>query len=142
MAQEHRPPHLAELMSGAFERFRIDLQSQMGSIAPLRVSHLRLLDSVDDHGTRPSALADRSRITRQGVSQLLAHLETHGFVSSIRDPADRRATLVTPTAAGAAMKSRTATAMAAVEAKWQQRLGRDRYLEFTNCLKEVAAADQ
>jgi DNA-binding MarR family transcriptional regulator len=142
MSQEAASPHLAELMSGAFERFRIDLQSQMGSIAPLRVSHLRLLDSIDDQGTRPSAIAERSRITRQGVSQLLAHLEDHGFVHSIRDPADRRATLVTPTAAGAAMKSRTATAMSDVQARWQQRLGRDRYEEFTTCLKELTTADQ
>ena len=146
MTQDHAQPdtvtHLADKMGGAFGRFRQDLQARMGNSGPLRVSHLRVLDSIDVDGTRPSTLADRTEITRQGISQLLAHLEQHGYVVSARDPSDRRASLITPTASGVEVQQRTVAAVAAVEDLWRQRLGQDRYEAFVGCLDQLSARDQ
>lgn len=142
MAQRSFPIHLAALMDDAFTQFRRDLLTQVGDVGPLRPSHLRILDSVDEQGTRPSTLAERTAITRQGISQLIGHLEEHGYVESVRDPTDRRATMITPTPRGLAAVERTREAIGEVERVWADRLGADRYEVFRTCLEELGAASE
>ena len=45
-----------------------------------------------------SELARRAQITKQSMSELVAHLERHGYVERVPDPDDRRAKLVRATA--------------------------------------------
>jgi DNA-binding MarR family transcriptional regulator len=47
-----------------------------------------------------SVLAQRAQMTKQGMAQLVQHLERHGYVTRVPDPADRRAKLVLPTDRG------------------------------------------
>ena len=55
---------------------------------------------LDDTGTTVSLLAERARMTKQAMAELVSHLETHGYVRRVPDPADGRAKLVLPTARG------------------------------------------
>lgn len=141
MAQRSPKNHLAALMDDAFTQFRHDLLTQLGDAGPLRPSHLRILDSIDKDGTRPSTLAERTAITRQGISQLIGHLEEHGYVESIGDPTDRRATMITPTPRGMAAVKRTREAIGEVERVWAHRLGADRFEVFRTCLEELGTAE-
>ncbi|MEM6927157.1 MAG: MarR family winged helix-turn-helix transcriptional regulator [Myxococcota bacterium] len=59
-----------------------------------RPSHMALYPHIELAGTRPSVLAERLGITPQAVAQLVADLETMGFVERVPDPADGRARLV------------------------------------------------
>ena len=51
----------------------------------------------------PSELAARERIQRPTATRVLARLEEAGLVERTSDPADRRSSLVTATAAGVAL---------------------------------------
>ncbi|HWM75431.1 MAG TPA: MarR family transcriptional regulator, partial [Nocardioides sp.] len=66
----------------------------------VRPAHAAVFQYLDDTGTTVSVLAQRARMTKQGMAQLVQHLEAHGYVARIADPSDRRAKLVTPTDRG------------------------------------------
>ena len=66
----------------------------------VRPPHGNVFQFLDDDGTRVSVLADRAQVTKQSMAELVAHLERHGYVERIPDPADRRAKLVRATARG------------------------------------------
>ena len=55
---------------------------------------------LDDTGTTVSLLAERARMTKQAMAELVRHLETHGYVRREPDPTDGRAKLVLPTDLG------------------------------------------
>lgn len=66
----------------------------------VRPAHATIFQHLDDTGTTVSALAGRAQMTKQAMAELVAHLERHGYVVRVPDPADRRAKLVQPTAKG------------------------------------------
>jgi DNA-binding MarR family transcriptional regulator len=55
---------------------------------------------LDDTGTTVSLLAERARMTKQAMAELVRHLEDHGYVRRVPDPTDGRAKLVLPTDRG------------------------------------------
>jgi DNA-binding MarR family transcriptional regulator len=62
--------------------------------AAVRPAHGAVFQYLDDTGTTVSTLAARARMTKQAMAELVAHLETHGYVTRVPDPTDRRAKLV------------------------------------------------
>lgn len=66
----------------------------------VRPAHGAVFQYLDDIGTTVSTLAARAQMTKQAMAELVAHLERHGYVVRVPDPADRRAKLVRPTARG------------------------------------------
>jgi DNA-binding MarR family transcriptional regulator len=68
--------------------------------AAVRAAHSAVFQYLDDTGTTVSTLADRAQMTKQAMSELVAHLEAHGYVTRAPDPSDRRAKLVLPTDRG------------------------------------------
>jgi len=68
--------------------------------AAVRPAHGAVFQFLDDTGTTVSALAQRAQMTKQAMAQLVQHLEKHGYVTRVADPADARAKLVKPTARG------------------------------------------
>lgn len=68
--------------------------------AEVRPAHGAVFQYLDDAGTTVAKLAERARMTKQAMAELVHHLERHGYVERRADPTDRRAKLVTPTAKG------------------------------------------
>jgi len=66
----------------------------------VRPAHAAVFQYLDDTGTTVSVLAQRARMTKQGMAQLVHHLEDHGYIARTADPGDRRAKLVIPTDRG------------------------------------------
>ena len=66
----------------------------------VRPAHNAVFQYLDAEGTTVSTLAERAEMTKQAMGELVAHLEEHGYVDRVPDPADRRAKLVRPTAKG------------------------------------------
>jgi DNA-binding MarR family transcriptional regulator len=59
------------------------------------------LATVERHGPlTPSEVATRERIQRPTATRVLARLEEQGLIERMRDPRDRRSSLVTATRAG------------------------------------------
>ncbi|MPZ95922.1 MAG: MarR family transcriptional regulator [Propionibacteriales bacterium] len=75
-------------------------------------------------GVRLSRLVDLSGVTKQAISQQVAHLEAHGYVVVEPDPADSRAKLVRLTDKGRWSQDTARPVFADLEADWQKRFGR------------------
>ncbi|WP_437570334.1 MarR family winged helix-turn-helix transcriptional regulator [Sorangium sp. So ce542] len=57
----------------------------------VRRAHTALMPYIDIEGTRLTDLAERARVTKQAVGQLVEELEAMGVVERTPDPDDRRA---------------------------------------------------
>jgi DNA-binding MarR family transcriptional regulator len=131
------PRHVFE----ALERVNRRAGGAMGRLVPstlgLRGSHGRILDLIDDEGTRPSALADGAWITKQAVGQRVHELEARGWVTITRDPSDGRAVIVRRTAEGDRIRRTAVGAIATMEEEWAERVGAERYATFRAVLDEL-----
>src|ERR1700760_2570594 len=75
-------------------------QAAGGELSP---SQSAALTTIDCHGPlTPSELAARERIQRPTATRVLARLEDAGLIARTADPADRRSSLMSATAAGVA----------------------------------------
>ena len=66
----------------------------------VRTAHGAVFQYLDDTGTTVSVLAERAHMTKQAMAELVQHLESHGYLTRVPDPEDRRAKLVLPTERG------------------------------------------
>ena len=87
----------------------------------VRAAHGAVFEFLDDAGTRVSVLADRARMTKQSMTELVAHLERHGYVERVPDPADGRAKLVRATDRGREVYAIARDAMRDVEERAERR---------------------
>ena len=83
----------------ALNQLAIDRLAERGHGA-VRPAHGTVFQHLDDTGTTVSTLAERARMTKQAMAELVTYLERHGYVTRQPDPSDRRAKLVIPTARG------------------------------------------
>jgi DNA-binding MarR family transcriptional regulator len=84
-------------------------------------SHHNVFENIDPHGTRLTELAARADMTHQSMSELVAGLETRGWVERRPDPTDGRARLVCLTPEGRDLTRRGLHHINAIEAAWQRR---------------------
>ena len=97
-----RSPSLAVLMREAFVALTDLVTARLaerGHVA-VRPAHNAVFQYLDDTGTTVSVLAERARMTKQAMAELVQHLEAHGYLTRVPDPSDRRAKLVLPTERG------------------------------------------
>ena len=106
----------------------------------VRPPHGNVFQFLDDAGTRVSVLAERAQITKQSMAELVAHLERHGYVERVPDPADRRAKLVRATARGEKVYSIAREFVAELEREWTKRLGATKMRQLRVLLEELNAA--
>jgi DNA-binding MarR family transcriptional regulator len=107
--------------------------------AQVRPPHGNVFPFLDDAGTRVSVLAERAQITKQSMAELVAHLERHGYVERIPDPADRRAKLVRATARGEELYAIAREFVAEIDAEWTHRLGKAKMRHLKELLEELNA---
>ena len=77
-----RPANLVVLLREAYLRLNdlvlVRLAEQgHGAVRP---AHAAVFQYLDDTGTTVSLLAERARMTKQAMAELVRHLETHGYV--------------------------------------------------------------
>ncbi|WP_246023449.1 MarR family winged helix-turn-helix transcriptional regulator [Nocardia yunnanensis] len=106
---------LAELFFRTTKRLR---RTQAARLAPLGLTPaqaraLRIIGRADEHGEQPlrmSALAEHLGIVPRSATTVVDALVAAGLVGRQADPANRRATLVTLTAAGREVLARMSQA--------------------------------
>jgi DNA-binding MarR family transcriptional regulator len=86
--------------------------------ANFRAAHGRVFENLDPHGTRLSDLAARAQMTHQSMSELVAGLESAGYVERVADPADGRARLICLTPLGRRVVRLAIAEIAKIEAAW------------------------
>jgi DNA-binding MarR family transcriptional regulator len=96
---------LAPRLRWAVTRLARRLRQEAG--ADLGPSQTAALATVERHGPlSPSELAEIERIRRPTATRIVRHLEEAGLVERVKDPEDRRSSILTVTAEGRALLKR------------------------------------
>ncbi|MFD5828510.1 MarR family winged helix-turn-helix transcriptional regulator [Lentzea sp. NPDC060358] len=103
----------------------------------LRPRHGAVLAHLGPDGSRASELSERSGQHKQVIGTLIDELEHLGYVTRQPDPADRRAKLVVPTAAGRDQMVQARRIVADIEDGFARRVGPERFAEFKAVFAEI-----
>jgi DNA-binding MarR family transcriptional regulator len=133
-------PGLLDIASEAlFAEFRAELeQSEFGDIRP---THGCVFRFVQDQGLRLTEIAERAKLTKQSVGEIVDDLVERGYAQRIPDPNDRRAKLICLTERGETAQAHGRKLFAKVEKRWAQRYGAERIAALRELLEEIAAAE-
>lgn len=105
----------------------------------VRVPHLAALAHIPrGDGIRMTELAERMQVTKGAATQLVTHLERHGYLQRIRHPSDGRGVIVRPTTAAERGYELARTRLADLETAWRRRVGTRRWDTFRTVLDEIA----
>ena len=137
-----RPGNTAVLLREAFVALNdmVIVRLAERGHAAVRPAHAAVFQYLDDTGTTVSTLAARAQMTKQAMAELVAHLERHGYVVRVPDPADRRAKLVQPTATGRDVVAIAQELVPEIEQRVDAALGPDRAREFRRDLEMLQRA--
>ncbi len=105
----------------------------------VRRAHGRVFEAIDPSGSRVTDMAERTRMTKQAMGQLVDHLEDGGYVTRDPDPDDGRAKLVVLTEKGRRVTRTAIAATNRLERRWARHLGERRANEFRCALEEIVA---
>jgi DNA-binding MarR family transcriptional regulator len=83
-------------------------------------AHHTVFEAIDPDGTRLTVLAERTGMTHQSMSELVATMERLGYVTRVIDPSDGRARLIQLTQLGRQQVRRAIREIAAIERAWTQ----------------------
>jgi DNA-binding MarR family transcriptional regulator len=106
----------------------------------LRSAHMTVFQNLPPAGCRLTELAAAARMTKQSMGYLVDHLEKGGYLARHADPRDGRASLITRTERGWSVNKVAKDAVRRVQAKWERRLGRQRFGQLRESLAELAAS--
>lgn len=111
------------------------------SFKDLRPSHGNVMEQLElEDGLRLTALAARAGMTAQSMGELVDDLESKGYLERQADPNDRRAKLIYLTAHGRENARVARQATAKVEASLTELLGKQRYHDLRDTLRDIIAA--
>jgi DNA-binding MarR family transcriptional regulator len=138
-------PHTPNLAVLLREPFRIGSERLHERFAhrghpEVRTPHGNVFGFLDDEGTRVSVLAQRAQVTKQSMAELVAHLERHGYVERVPDPADGRAKLVRATPRGKELYAIAREFVAELEQRWTEQLGARKMRQLRQLLVELNEA--
>lgn len=136
------PENLAILLREPFQAMTDELLARLAQRGhgAIRQPHAAVFEFLDDDGTRVSVLAERARITKQSMAELVAHLEAAGYVARTPDPQDGRAKLVRATAKGREVYAIARETVDDVERRLAERLGARDLARLRTLLERVGRA--
>ena len=134
-----RPENLAILLREPFRAITDELMHRLAARGhpEVRFAHGNVFQYLDDRGTRIGVLAERAGVSKQAMAQLVAHLDRHGYVDRVPDPADRRAQLVRATRRGNEVFAIARELMAEIDARLDERLGSAKKQRLRSLLHEL-----
>ncbi|PUA79047.1 MarR family winged helix-turn-helix transcriptional regulator [Nocardioides currus] len=139
------PDHALALLGYVMDGMRREVLEQTSLIAGpahgLRSSHIRLLSLTPVDGMRVTDLAERVGMTKQALGEFATGLEGLGLLESVRDPSDRRARILRPTARGRRAVADSEAVIREVESRWRDRVGHQRWDALRQTLSDAAEPD-
>jgi DNA-binding MarR family transcriptional regulator len=135
------PPLIGALLRFPWEtvqRHMLERLHQHG-FDDLDAAHLTVLQYPGPHGSRPSELAARLRISKQALNYLLGQLERLGYLERRDDPRDQRFKRIALTQRGQQAALAMRDIVREVEAQWEQQLGPERFAELRLLLTDLNA---
>ena len=105
----------------------------------IRYRHGSVFRFIDPAGSRLTALAARSGLTKQAIGEVVDELERLGYVERTADPNDRRAKIIRLTERGAEAQNGAARILGDVEQQWAQHLGQEQIDMLRRTLEAIIA---
>jgi DNA-binding MarR family transcriptional regulator len=136
---EERPTNLTTLLREAYVSLNglaVARLAECGHEA-VRPAHGAVFQYLDNTGTTVTVLAERAQMTKQAMAELVAQLETHGYVIRVSDPNDQRAKLVLPTARGQELFTVVQKLAPKMEQRIRSMVGKKRARELCTDLKKL-----
>ena len=119
--------------------FRRDLftAAQDGGYADIRQAHLHIFGNVGVSGIRLTQLAANAQLSLATTSELVAELESLGYLERRPDASDGRAKLIFPTLRGRAALNDAGDRVAEIERQWAELLGAARFQRTCQSLQTL-----
>ena len=105
----------------------------------IRYRHGSVFRFIDPEGSRLTELAERSKLSKQAVGELVDELERLGYVERAPDPRDRRAKIIRLTERGAQGQAAAAAIVTGIEQEWAAHLGAERIVELRRTVQDIIA---
>jgi DNA-binding MarR family transcriptional regulator len=103
----------------------------------IRPAHGCVFGNMQPHGVRLTDIAERARITKQSVGEIVSNLEKLGYVERIPDPEDKRAKLVRLTPRGQEAQAAARAIFVDIETEWGERIGKNKVADLRAALEEL-----
>lgn len=128
------------LLGLAARRLSDDVADRVAAagFADFRHAHHQVLASVAPAGIRLTDLAERARMTKQAMAELVADLDHLGYLTRMPDPDDRRAKRIELTDRGRAAVDALRGALAAMEVELGERISPKHVRQLRRALVGVA----
>ncbi|MFI0444263.1 MarR family winged helix-turn-helix transcriptional regulator [Actinomadura sp. 6N118] len=133
------PTLLTQAKDIALERLHQRLADE--GFEGVRYVHGSVFRFIDPEGSRLTTLAERSRLTKQAIAELVGELEDHGYVERVADAGDRRAKIIRLTDQGKMAQVAAARILTDIEQRWALHLGGDQVTLLRRALEEVIALE-
>jgi len=137
--KKNETPPIARSLLNAFNWFDISLLASMKEQGLEEISHSQsmMMAYLNDSGIRISELAKNLRISRQAAQKRVVELEKIGFVSTVIDPSNLSAKIVTLTPKGRSSTKVALEIFTALEVELSKRIGVDDF----NYMKKIVEKD-
>ncbi|MFT4232920.1 MAG: MarR family transcriptional regulator [Leucobacter sp.] len=136
---------LGALLARAQARFVADCESRLADAGfpDLAIAHGINITRHLSPGTpmRVAELVPLSGITKQAVSQQVAYLVEHGYLTVSPDARDRRSRVVALTARGVESQCAVRSIFAEVHRAWQASYGEDRMRDLSDTLALITGLE-
>ena len=103
----------------------------------LTLFHTTLIANLDIEGTRITTLAQRAGVTKQAMGQVVVELEERGYIETLDDPADKRATVVKFTQQGWQFLQDAYRVKLEIEAEYTRILGKEQMGQLWKLLQTL-----
>lgn len=140
LGEEWRRGNVGRAILEAFNVFEGEVLRQLERDGFGMVSsvHLNLYRNLDFDGTRLTELAQRGKITKQSMQELVDRAEKQGFVERRQDPADRRAKIVAFSQKGLSLLEALHRAIVATEERMVAEIGAETVARIDQALRQYA----
>ncbi|WP_228563489.1 MarR family winged helix-turn-helix transcriptional regulator, partial [Catenulispora rubra] len=134
-------PHLPTLLTQAKDLTVELLHRRLAEqgFAGVRYRHGSVFRFIDPEGSRLTELAERSKLSKQAIGELVDELERLGYVERAPDPRDRRAKIIKLTGRGAQGQAAAAAIVTSIEQEWAAHLGAERIVELRRTVQDIIA---
>ena len=131
---------LIALLQDVQRQMADELHERLGKLgyAEIRPAHGCVFGNMRPHGVRLTDIAERSRITKQSVGEIVTNLEELGYVERVPDPEDKRAKLVRLTKQGQIVQDAAFEIFAQIEAEWAEKIGKRKVAALRGALEELS----
>jgi len=119
-----------------FTQQSLQLMNERG-LFDINLGHFSVLPFIDDTGVRASNVAKQSGISKQAVGKSIDDLKGKGYISSIDDPSDRRASLIKLSPKGLKMMDLALQATQEVEQEWEELIGKKKFSLLKHSCSEL-----